>query len=269
MENEGHISRVEPENGMAAVPPEAIPSADYSAIEAAPVQEHYPFWGYADLLIFFFFALFGFGVVNLVLWVLHPHVSRPAFVLLPAQCLIYAFLFLGLAGILKVHYDQPFWQSLRWVRTRPGEPRIILLGFALAISLSFVGWALRIPDVQTPMKQLLSDRTSLLLVAIFAVTLGPVCEELVFRGFLQPVLVRSLGVVPGIVATAVPFGILHLPEYGNSWRHVLLITMAGAAFGWMRHVSGSTRAAAVMHAAFNFVSVVGTFAAEKNLPSSW
>ena len=33
-------------------------------------------------------------------------------------------------------------------------------------------------------------------VAIFGTIVAPVCEELAFRGFLQPLLVRSLGASP-------------------------------------------------------------------------
>jgi len=46
---------------------------------------------------------------------------------------------------------------------------------------------------------------------------------------------------------------MHLQEYGYSWRHGLLITMAGAGFGWMRQRTGSTKAAALMHATYNCV----------------
>jgi membrane protease YdiL (CAAX protease family) len=119
------------------------------------------------------------------------------------------------------------------------------------------------------MKQLLSDRGSIVLIAVFAVTLGPLCEELAFRGFLQPVLVRSFGVVFGIVLAAIPFGLLHLSEYGNSWRHVLLITLTGIAFGCMRQLTGSTRAAAIMHAAYNFIFFATLFSQKGSLPPSW
>ena len=112
---------------------------------------------------------------------------------------------------------------------------------------------MRTPDIDSPMKALLSDPTSVMLVALLGITIGPVCEEIVFRGFLQPLLVRSLGALPGILLAAVPFGLLHLQEYGYSWRHALLITLAGASFGWMRHRTGSTKAAALMHASYNGV----------------
>ena len=62
---------------------------------------------------------------------------------------------------------------------------------------------------------------------------------------------RSFGTWPGILAAALPFGLLHIQQYGNSWRHAAVIAMAGVAFGWMRHVTGSTKAATVMHASYN------------------
>jgi len=103
---------------------------------------------------------------------------------------------------------------------------------------------------------------ALILIAIFGSIIAPVCEELVFRGFLQPLLVRSLGAVAGILATALPFGLLHYQEYGDSWRHVLLISLSGVAFGWMRQATGSTKAAAGLHASFNGFQFVALIAAK-------
>jgi len=240
---------------------------------APPPPEPYPFWSYADLVVFFGLAfpcvLLGAFMVKLLLWIFHLRVRNPALELVPAQFLGYGFLFFALYLLLKLHYGRPFWPSLRWVLTRPGEARTILYGFVLAFGVALMGAGLRTPDIQTPMKDLLSDRSSVLLIAVFAVTLGPLCEELAFRGFLQPVLVRSFGAVAGVVLAAIPFGLLHLSQYGGSWRHGLLITMAGVGFGWMRQVSGSTRAAAIMHAAYNFIFFAALFAQRGKLPGPW
>jgi hypothetical protein len=84
------------------------------------------------------------------------------------------------------------------------------------------------------------------------------------RGFLQPLLVRSLGAIPGILAAALPFGLLHFQEYGNSWRHALLISLAGAAFGWMRHRTGSTMASTLMHASYNALEFFAFFTQQKD-----
>jgi len=269
MENEADISPVTPE--PAPAPPPDVPAA--TPPDEAPRPEAYPFWGYADVIVFFGLAfpclLVGALTVKLFLWVFHIHVHSLALELVPAQFLGYGFLFFALYLLLKVHYRRPFWQSLRWVETRPGLGRAVLYGFLLAFSVALLGSALRTPDIQTPMKQLLSDRASMVLIAIFAVTLGPLCEELAFRGFLQPVLVRSFGPAGGIVLSAIPFGLLHLSQYGGSWRHGLLISVAGMGFGWMRQASGSTRTATVMHAAYNFIFFAALFTQKGNLPASW
>src|ERR1019366_6788602 len=128
---------------------------------------------------------------------------------------------------------------------------IVAGGITLAMGVLLLGLLIRTPQTENRLTELLKDPTSLVLVAIFGTVVAPVCEELLFRGFVQPLVVRSLGAAAGIVATALPFGMLHFYEYGKSWRHVLLISISGAAFGWMRHATGSTKAAAGMHSSYN------------------
>ncbi|HKW99431.1 MAG TPA: CPBP family intramembrane glutamic endopeptidase [Bryobacteraceae bacterium] len=257
------------------VPPApAEPQAEAPLPPAAPPpSESYPFWSYADLVVFFGLAfpclILGTLVVKAFIWVFHVRVHSLALEVVPAQFIGYGFLFFALYLLLKLHYQRPFWESLKWVRTRPGPTRAILYGFVLAFAVAMIGTALRTPDIQTPMKELMSDRSSILLIAVFAVTLGPLCEELAFRGFLQPVLVRSFGAAVGVVLAAIPFGMLHLSQYGESWRHGLLITLAGIGFGWMRQASGSTRAAAIMHAGYNFLFFATFFSQRGGLPKSW
>jgi hypothetical protein len=83
---------------------------------------------------------------------------------------------------------------------------------------------------------------------------------------LQPLLARTFGAVAGILLAAAPFGMLHYWEYGDSWRSAVQIGLAGAAFGWMRQATGSTRAAAIMHASFNALSFVSLFTQGRTLP---
>ena len=125
------------------------------------------------------------------------------------------------------------------------------------------------PTGDNQMTQLLETRTDVLVIGTLAITLAPLCEELAFRGFLQPLLERSLGAVPGILLAAIPFGVMHFHEYGNSWRHALIISMAGAAFGWMRHVTGSTKAAVLMHAAYNSLFFIALMTEKGILPHPW
>jgi membrane protease YdiL (CAAX protease family) len=146
---------------------------------------------------------------------------------------------------------------------------LVFAGPVLALLIAVLGLALQTPEINMPIRDLLTDWTSVLLVGIFATTLGPLCEELAFRGFLLPLVARSLGRVAGVIVAALPFAILHGPQYAWSWRHVLLITLAGAVFGWVRLRSRSTFAAALVHAGYNLTFFSAYLFQGKDLPVRW
>ncbi len=231
------------------------------------------FWGYHDLFIFAGLSVpalvIGALLVRGVVLALRLHVQTKVLELLPAQFAGYALLFALLYLLLRIEYRRPFWRSLGFVRSKVSLQTAFLLGIVLAFSVGLLGALLRTPDLQTPLKDLLSNWTAIVAVGIVAVTIGPIAEELAFRGFLQPLLTRSLGPMAAIWLAGLLFGLLHLQEYAWSWRHGLLITCAGAAFGWLRYRSGSTLAATVMHAAYNLTLFVGYIAQGKDLPKTW
>ncbi|MGH9722622.1 MAG: lysostaphin resistance A-like protein [Bryobacteraceae bacterium] len=232
-----------------------------------------PFWGYQDLAIFIgllpLCMIAGALIAKSLMLALHATVLPKAAELLPAQFAGYGLLFGALAWMFRVQYGRPFWKSLAWTRFPTPLGIVVSRGVVLAFVVVLLGAVLRVPEVDSPIKQLLKDRTSMLLVVIAGTTIGPVCEELAFRGFMQTLFVRSLGAVPGVLLAGFCFGLLHLPQYGFSWRHALLITVAGAAFGWMRHASRSTAAAALMHASYNLTLFLGALAAGKDMPKTW
>ncbi len=102
----------------------------------------------------------------------------------------------------------------------------------------------------------------MIFLAIIATLLGPIIEELVFRGFLQPLLSRDLGIAGGILITALIFGGLHAPEYLYAWQYVAAVTLAGVAFGVMRAWTDSTLASSIMHGCFNLLMVIAMFATQ-------
>jgi CAAX protease family protein len=124
---------------------------------------------------------------------------------------------------------------------------------------------LRTPEISLPFQQMLDNRPTVLLFSIFVVILGPLCEELAFRGFLLPLFVRSLGAAAGIIVTGLLFGCLHAPEYSWSWRHVLLVSLAGCVFGWVRHQTGSTAAATYMHSTYNLTQFAAFVAQSRTI----
>jgi len=243
----------------AAPEPEAAPP---------PAPERYPFWGYPDLALFagmlIASAVAAMTLVSVILSVLHVQVQAKVAEALAVQCLIYALAFAALALLFRVQYQRPFWHSLGWTGFRVPPLMVVICGVLTAFGVAAVSVLLRTPSTSNRITELLEDPKAMVPVAIFGLTLAPLAEELGFRGFLQPLLVRSLGPVPGVLAAAIPFGLLHFQEYGNSWRHALLISLAGAAFGWMRHRTGSTMASTLMHASYNAVEFFAYFTQQKD-----
>ena len=91
------------------------------------------------------------------------------------------------------------------------------------------------------------------------VTLGPVLEEIVFRGYLFAFLVWLLSKAANdagqgrsvVVFAAVFFALVHLAQPGVSWLQLACITSTGTLYGWIRWRSGSAAPAALSHAAYN------------------
>jgi membrane protease YdiL (CAAX protease family) len=231
--------------------------------------EPYPFWTYLDVFLFCGLAtpsmLLAWAIVKAALAVLRIHPAAPAVEPLAEQFVLYLTLFGALMLIFRLQYDRPFWRSLAWTRFRMPLLWVAFFGAATAYTVAVFGMMIHTPTSQNPITELMQDRVSLLLMTVFGVTLGPLCEELAFRGFLQPLVVRSLGAVPGIILAAIPFGLLHYQEYGNSWRHAVIVAAAGAAFGWMRHATGSTKASTLMHASYNALFFVAALSQRTDL----
>lgn len=220
-------------------------------------EKDYPFWDFVDVVFMLGLTLPAFSLAALA--VLGATLLVPAWrawragQVLAMQFVFWGIWFLGLRALIRFKYGRTFWASLAWIRPPQGYAHAASMG-ALTAAIVIVGAVLlRPPQVPMPLLELLKDPLSLVLVGLFAVTLGPLCEELAFRGFLLPWLARIVKPAPAVLATGLLFAVLHGPEYAWSWQHVLLIAVAGAAFGFVRLRTGSTAAAAMMHATYNLV----------------
>jgi membrane protease YdiL (CAAX protease family) len=212
-----------------------------------------PFWGFAE--VFLVIALFlpavyvGAKASGIASDYFHKD-PKAGLSLLGAEFIGYALIFVVLY-ILFARHGEPLLKSLGWIPGPFKPTRMIAFGVGLAFFVVLLGSLLRIPEVETPFEKLLDDPVSRIAIALFGITVGPVVEELLFRGFLQPVMVNSLGVFPGILLTSVVFGGLHLMQNDFIWQSGVLITFVGFVLGVIRHVSGSTRASAIAHISYN------------------
>jgi hypothetical protein len=98
-------------------------------------------------------------------------------------------------------------------------------------------------------------------LGILSITLAPLMEELFFRGFLYPVLARSLGFPVSVFLTALGFALLHGAQLMFSWGPVLVIFLVGLVLTMVRAKTNSVAAGVLIHMAYNATITVAMFAA--------
>ena len=215
---------------------------------AGGARRENPAWSYEDLALFLGAMLPCFAVALLL--VHRIRFPSDGVQTMALQLVFYTFLLGALYALIAGRYGEPFWRSLGWIFPSRGAWLCILAGPLLAIALAALSAVLRAPE-EPVIQNLMTDRMSLIAVVVFGSLLAPIFEELVFRGFIFPLLARSLGAWPGIFLTALAFALLHGSQFHWSWQSILIIGLAGIAFGLARYKTGSTAAATAIHVGYN------------------
>jgi membrane protease YdiL (CAAX protease family) len=241
----------DPELTPAVEPEEPVPVQLITAAES----RRQAFWGYQDLalvigLLLAAMVAVGVGAMG-AMRVWHLTVTSPPLLLISNVAI-----YLALLIILKVvfsRYRAPMLPSLGW---RMRSSNILILaaagGIALPFVISGIGQLLHTPEVKTAMDQV-PDSLPLGLMAVF---LAPFFEELFFRGFLQPLLTRTFGIILGVLITGALFGGLHAAEYLFVWQYVVAISLVGVALGCVRVWTNSIVPTTVMHSCFNGLQII-------------
>jgi membrane protease YdiL (CAAX protease family) len=207
-----------------------------------------PVWNYEDLALFLGAMLPCFTAALVLVHLVHfPSDGVHTMAL---QLVFYLLLLGALYALIAGRYHKPFWRSLGWTVPVRGILVCLLAGPFLAIALAALSAILRAPD-EPVVQNLMTDRVSLVAVVVFGSLLAPAFEELVFRGFIFPLLARSLGAWISIFLTALAFGLLHGSQFHWSWQSILIIGLAGITFGLARYQTGSTAAATAIHVGYN------------------
>ena len=154
-----------------------------------------------------------------------------------------------MVSIVKRAPAQDFWQAIRWNWPK-NWTTYLMAGVALSFALQGIAHFLPIPK-ELPMDRFFRTPGEAWALSLFGVTLAPLLEELFFRGFLYPVLVRRFGVAIAVLATATGFGLIHAPQLGRAWGPVLVIFVVGLALTITRAVTKSVASSLLIHMAYN------------------
>lgn len=177
-----------------------------------------------------------------------------------AQVFAYLLILGFMLSIVKRDPSQDVRQAIRWNWPKSWAS-YLFAGVALSFALQGLAHFLPIPK-ELPMDRFFRTPAEAWALSLFGVTFAPLLEELLFRGFLYPVLARRFGVAIAVLATAAGFGLIHAAQLGWSWGPVLVIFIVGLVFTITRAVTKSVAAPLIMHVAYNstlsFLLFVGT-----------
>jgi uncharacterized protein len=239
-----------PETGLTPEPPEPLP------LPSPPLDED-PIWSGIDLLqligiVFAAMALLPLLILGLAHFAFYrqlplSEIAKIPEILLLAQLLIYAAVFAAMRWLVRAR-GGAFFPAIRW--NWPARPlNFLLIGVILYFILIVLSQLLPIPK-HLPIDQFFQTAREAGMMSIIAVTLAPFMEELFFRGFLYPVLVRRMGTLIAILLTSALFGLLHGAQLGYSWA-VLIIFLVGVALTTVRAVTKSVASSFLVHVGYN------------------
>jgi membrane protease YdiL (CAAX protease family) len=197
--------------------------------------------------------------------------SRPIFAV-GSMVLWYAAIFLFFYFTIRFFYGKPFWESLRWRKFSSGKSKLppwpwlyVISGVALSFLVMVVTAHAKAPE-NAPIQEILKNPKMAFAFMGMAVLIAPFAEETIFRAYLYPLFAKTFGIWPGIILTAILFGIMHGTQLGWAWPIVISLTGVGVVFAFVRSRTETVLASYLMHLAYNstlaFLFVIAYFLAK-------
>lgn len=140
------------------------------------------------------------------------------------------------------------WPIWMWCTAAMATPLVALICFGIAGAVLGESEPL---DEMTSLFRSIGEKGFLVPLALMVGVMPGICEELVFRGYVQTRLVSRWGPVFGIFIASAGFALFHMDPV-----HSVAVFGVGAYLGWMAWTSGSILPAMLAHFLNNFLSVL-------------
>jgi membrane protease YdiL (CAAX protease family) len=191
----------------------------------------------------------------------------------------YAVAFAPAAAVFPLLWGKSLFAGLQWngavVRRRW---RLLLSTGVGCFLLAFAARAvLHFPE-HSPLEGMLSTPQAVWIMFAFAVTIAPLCEEMMFRGFLLPALSTAFdwmgerfgnrptpvllenghpqwslpAMISSSIITSAIFALFHFSQNGNALAPMILIFSVSLALCAVRLSTRSLAASTLTHATYNF-----------------
>ena len=137
------------------------------------------------------------------------------------------------------------------------------IGLALGVATPIFGGLLtellaRGQQVPQDVKQILvgTAPSMQILFMLSLVLIGPLVEELIFRGILLSALLRHMRTIWAILLSSTVFALVHLPGLNFLWYALPNLALLGVASAWLRLRAGSIWPSVIMHGTNNLLAVI-------------
>lgn len=249
--------------------PSVVPEPLISPEPPAPLASPLPAdlrvpWAWGNLLllvlmyfIFMFLLALGLAAYGVKLADLQNLTPESGPVLIFTQVVLSFGILAYLAAEMRLYFRLPFWSTIGWHPLEKGAKsqasvygRYVIGGFlfSMVIQLASAGVGTK---SKLPIENLLQNQRAAILLMLLAVTIAPVVEETIFRGYIYPVIARSFGVGVSVVVTGTLFGMLHAPQLWGGWAQIALLIVVGIVFTYTRSRTGTVVASYLMHVGYN------------------
>lgn len=107
----------------------------------------------------------------------------------------------------------------------------------------------------TQLEALLSTPVGYIVLAVVAVGIAPIAEEIFFRGFIYLPIRQRFGITSGVLVSSILFAAVHILTYGFEVGFIVPLFVMAVVMAILREKSGSTRPCILAHASFNATSL--------------
>jgi membrane protease YdiL (CAAX protease family) len=225
-------------------------------------------WDWGDLVLFVVIYFVGIILIGLLtgagfaVFGISPEQLRSSttykglFVIL-TQVILSVAVLVYLVAQMRYRFGVPAWKTIGW---RPmetaGVPRpythlkYVVAGFLLSMVLQLASASFP-TKTKLPIEDVFQDRRSAILLMLTAVTIAPLVEETIFRGYIYPVIARSFGVRTSILVTGTLFGMSHAAQLWGGWAQIALLVLVGIIFTYARSQARTVVASYLVHLGYN------------------
>jgi uncharacterized protein len=255
-----------------------------SSPETAPAPPQIPEdicvpWGWGDLVLFiviYFVGMIligllagaGFMVFGVSLEQLQHSANYKGLFTIIIQVVLSIAVLVYLVAQIRYRFGTPPWRTLGWRRLDTGgAPRpfaylkYVFGGFLLSMVVQLASASMQ-TKTKLPIEELFQGKSTTFLLMLMAVTIAPLVEETIFRGYIYPVIARSFGATTSILVTGTLFGMSHAPQLWGGWAQIALLILVGIIFTYVRSQTHTVVASYIVHLGYNafllFVFLVAT-----------